>query len=459
MDQESEQETPALFTLRDSSQVCAAWRALAITAPTLWARVLNLIFLSERRNEWRDEVVRRTGAAALYIRGRDRFSGVWNIERFHSTLVDENWNRIRSLDIHFTEEMLLPAGESRRWSDTLQRPTLTLEEFRFSCSGHLNELSASDFVLFSNHAPSLRTLSADGIGLKLNTLSIPFIRHLVLHFPLSAVVFLKALREMPLLETLQIKAPACIIPDTEGQEFGSRVLVRKLSEIVFVGPLWTDRNLPFLTHVIPAPFCVTSFYSSDDNQGQCSTGPLCDALSICEGDSNAQLNSLLSGDRLPFFFFFPEHRRLYFAMDRFITSFPEYKVLTLLKSVNYLRLNKITDLTFRIRNAEAVLTENDNIKLVRALKSVQRLNTDCETLHAFWFIQSESKIVAFPALGRIRLERVANQAHVSFIRDFLNSRANLGMRIDKAALQLEAPIRFVKQALWTDLRALKVEVV
>ncbi|KDR77727.1 hypothetical protein GALMADRAFT_411780 [Galerina marginata CBS 339.88] len=65
-------DIPAIHTLRHTSQVCSAWRDLALDCRSLWARVIDFNCL--RHEEWRDEVLRRTATSPLSVRcGREHW--------------------------------------------------------------------------------------------------------------------------------------------------------------------------------------------------------------------------------------------------------------------------------------------------------------------------------------------------------------------------------------------------
>ncbi|KDR81100.1 hypothetical protein GALMADRAFT_136154 [Galerina marginata CBS 339.88] len=104
MKQSPEGQTPALLTLRQTSQVCSHWRELSISSSSLWARVLNLNFLSQTRPDWREEVTRRAGTAALYIQASNldfyqhrQWQLRWGVLR---QLLNDHWARDRSLDVN-----------------------------------------------------------------------------------------------------------------------------------------------------------------------------------------------------------------------------------------------------------------------------------------------------------------------------------------------------------------------
>ncbi len=59
----------ALQITRRTSQVCRQWRNLMLNTPCLWAKLIDVDHICRRRNnEWRNELVQRSGEALLWIR-------------------------------------------------------------------------------------------------------------------------------------------------------------------------------------------------------------------------------------------------------------------------------------------------------------------------------------------------------------------------------------------------------
>lgn len=82
-------------TTRLTSQVCQTWRNLMLNAPVLWARLIDIDDISSCcSNEWLDEIMRRSGAAPLWIKAEQHHPSV-DIFR----IISENWDRIQKLHI------------------------------------------------------------------------------------------------------------------------------------------------------------------------------------------------------------------------------------------------------------------------------------------------------------------------------------------------------------------------
>ncbi|KDR80339.1 hypothetical protein GALMADRAFT_153974, partial [Galerina marginata CBS 339.88] len=50
-----------LNTVRLTSQVCSHWREIILGSPIIWASTIELQILRQKSDNWRKEVMRRTG--------------------------------------------------------------------------------------------------------------------------------------------------------------------------------------------------------------------------------------------------------------------------------------------------------------------------------------------------------------------------------------------------------------
>ncbi|KAF4618870.1 hypothetical protein D9613_009651 [Agrocybe pediades] len=114
-------EDKCLVTLRRVSQVCSAWRSLVLSSPSLWANALDFRSLSQEGDNWRNEVVRRTGAAPLSItnlgiRGNRADDFLW-------VVIESNMKRLRRVRLQAhgrSSEKLLARLTSNSLSPTLE---------------------------------------------------------------------------------------------------------------------------------------------------------------------------------------------------------------------------------------------------------------------------------------------------------------------------------------------------
>ncbi|KAF4612993.1 hypothetical protein D9613_010820 [Agrocybe pediades] len=84
-----------LTTARHCSQVCRQWRSIFLSSSSIWGRLIDLNGLKETTDQWRNEILARTGDAVLWVYGfvnRD----VWD---FLSPFLQKNWRRVQILVI------------------------------------------------------------------------------------------------------------------------------------------------------------------------------------------------------------------------------------------------------------------------------------------------------------------------------------------------------------------------
>lgn len=202
----------SLDTIRHSSQVCQRWREILLDSPSLWAGSVDLDALRQTSNFWRNLVLERTGEAMLCVMGRMSVFSDSPVLAFLASLLDEQWTRIRDLNIIMT----LPALDHKRIWQAFGRPAPNLQTF--SCALHpfrrhvevlfLHNLPL-DFQMFSNHAPSLVRLHLFpqfqfDLDIKAPEVFTGNLRELLLSKPLvmTDVDLLHAFMQMPLIEEI-----------------------------------------------------------------------------------------------------------------------------------------------------------------------------------------------------------------------------------------------------------------
>ncbi|KDR68492.1 hypothetical protein GALMADRAFT_146169 [Galerina marginata CBS 339.88] len=141
----------ALNVVRTTSQVSLHWRSLVLASSSVWAGVVDLELLTLGKDEWRAEVMKRTGRALLSVKGVvSEFFREWRL-----SLIKDNWSRIRKLDITVT----IPARViTRETFDFLFHSTKYLEAFTFRVPLRYDGFSVFDGgpPLFANRAPFMR---------------------------------------------------------------------------------------------------------------------------------------------------------------------------------------------------------------------------------------------------------------------------------------------------------------
>ncbi|KDR66279.1 hypothetical protein GALMADRAFT_217135 [Galerina marginata CBS 339.88] len=136
-----------LETLHRASHVCSGWRELILESPALWSHSYDIGSLNYRE-EWQREVLKRTGNCTLRVKANKET--IAKMDKFIQTVLSENWDRIRYLDIQFSY-WCSPAVS---WIPLLERSAPSLETFRMTFQ--LRYPCALSSRLFAKNAPSLR---------------------------------------------------------------------------------------------------------------------------------------------------------------------------------------------------------------------------------------------------------------------------------------------------------------
>ena len=113
-----------LTTARHLSQVCASWRQLILDFSSIWGNRIDLEFLRQNSNAWRNEVLLRTGNSDLSIFGNVRGEGRQRAKEFLEILLKNHWTRIKWIHVKFS------GFDTADWSDSawsaLARPAPNL---------------------------------------------------------------------------------------------------------------------------------------------------------------------------------------------------------------------------------------------------------------------------------------------------------------------------------------------
>ncbi|CAA7265652.1 unnamed protein product [Cyclocybe aegerita] len=112
-----------LTTILSTSQVCRLWRDLVLSSTSFWGRVIDLSYLCHAKPEGREEILRRTGSAPLWLKGEYVVKDD-TTANFLISLLTSEWERI--VNIHCA----LDWGSRYKIWDTLKRPSAVLRGFR-----------------------------------------------------------------------------------------------------------------------------------------------------------------------------------------------------------------------------------------------------------------------------------------------------------------------------------------
>ncbi|PPR00552.1 hypothetical protein CVT26_009886 [Gymnopilus dilepis] len=246
-----------LDTTLISARVCQRWRSLLLNWPALWGRVLLLNRLHQLGKEGREEIVRRTGTAPLYLIG-DVTSIAQIVDEFVGPLLKANWERVRM--IHIQAEKHVIRSESLWNTFILKSPMLEW----FSVEGAAwsqQRVIPEDLVvdLFGDFAPQLRVFRCDTVAFTLSG-SRWFNNLQELHLASTGVQpsnVLNNLKQMPLLENLHLKDLRGNVDHTIASVGPGSISLPRLVGLSLDLPLcWA---LLFSKSIKPAENCTLSF--------------------------------------------------------------------------------------------------------------------------------------------------------------------------------------------------------
>ncbi|KDR65850.1 hypothetical protein GALMADRAFT_148340 [Galerina marginata CBS 339.88] len=225
-----------LITARWTSQVCSKWRSIAVESQTLWSSILELGLLAQRANNWRNEVIRRTGRAGLSLTGWVDWNNSISVS-FFNFLVLEHWDRIQKLDVEFRNCETLPDY----LESALSRPAPNLSHIclwfwstdKATCGLSSQIFPSVQHGFLFHWTPQLRAVTMSCIT--------------------STTDLFSALLHMPMLESLEIKSR--LLPRSEpGLSRWKEVALPRLSLLVLQGSF--DICLDILERVVPSRHCV-----------------------------------------------------------------------------------------------------------------------------------------------------------------------------------------------------------
>ena len=202
----------SLITARFTSQVCRLWRYIMLSLPGIWADSLNFKYLEQKNDNWRKEVLKRTGTAPLSIIARDMKNFHVGRVLFLSLLKNES-GRIRRIHTSTNASAERISHDSAWISLFLQdAPKLEIVSFR---AHYGTNADLSSVVLFNNQQTKIHTFILHGPF----RVSLPGpwnanIRHLEIMNRCIVHSLIPALTRMPQLESLHLVGCE-IIPNTE----------------------------------------------------------------------------------------------------------------------------------------------------------------------------------------------------------------------------------------------------
>ena len=238
----------ALTTTRYTSQVCVSWRQLIIGSSSLWGNVIDLQFLNQKSDTWRNEVLLRTGNSELSIIGSilrvdDRGSA-----GFFQLLLKNHWTRIVSVNV------TIHSFDTRKWPDdawsALERPAPNLRSFSITFDDEPHRFSSPGFSLFANHAPLLTRFSQNRAPINHKASWLAGLTSLELNSVPTLSILLDMCSHLHSLRALQLFFPFT------GPELGNQlrsVNIPSLTTLFIRGAF--DIALEFLDNITTAPGC------------------------------------------------------------------------------------------------------------------------------------------------------------------------------------------------------------
>ncbi|KJA19395.1 hypothetical protein HYPSUDRAFT_204612 [Hypholoma sublateritium FD-334 SS-4] len=148
------EDNRALETTLASSRVCHDWRNFMLNTTSIWAHLVDLDHLLWRTVKGRNELMRRSGTAMLWVKIHDTYNF-----NFHSCcaphildVVRENWERIQKLEVvpHWKH--------AEEWWPLLSIPAPYLESFAINFKQEYVMFNVVLESLFGGCAPMLREL-------------------------------------------------------------------------------------------------------------------------------------------------------------------------------------------------------------------------------------------------------------------------------------------------------------
>jgi hypothetical protein len=431
-------DIPAINTLRHTSQVCSAWRDLVLDTKSLWGRVIDFNCL--RNEEWREEVMRRTGTSPLFVRcDREHWGlpGSLDFEDKVISILTENWTRVRSLKIKFWRPQATDYVNDRAIWCLLERPATALEVFELSlCTpareGHYRNppvLSPSGFKVFNHDAPSLKVFIAPYIRPDIQTSWTSQLRVLELHTPIPVYELLEALKNMPLLESLNDTSGCAIIngdADRLRSLSSNRIRLPRLQSINICTGLNIIPYLIFLRHIEPADGRILAFYNYP-GEPECDPDKeaitaASDVLRTFSKHAGLACSTELDLHLMRYQFAF-QARLPGDTIFRFFQycygDLPAHTASELFSALNFADFPQARKLTLWLQETEGVHYSDPKIaRFLKSVATIEFLETSPDTLRFLLLLPDSIIEEAFPDLQHISI-RCPEVGEVSLLHPFL----------------------------------------
>ncbi|KAF8873491.1 hypothetical protein CPB84DRAFT_622371 [Gymnopilus junonius] len=191
----SRNEGLPLSQLIRASQVCHDWREITLDSPLLWGRCISLNHPILLEEQWRKEILRRSGKAPLWIQGKMLMEKITN---FFFAIIKEEWERVQVLDVILVDSSDMWNGA---WAPIL-RPSPMLQIFKLA--NEFSPFTRYPAPFLTDHAPQIKIFRSSNISFNLHAPWISHIQELTIRGSFSLPDVLAALRNMRKIRHLQI---------------------------------------------------------------------------------------------------------------------------------------------------------------------------------------------------------------------------------------------------------------
>ncbi|KDR73300.1 hypothetical protein GALMADRAFT_251907 [Galerina marginata CBS 339.88] len=452
MECETEDDFPAIHTLRHTSQVCSSWRDLIVSSPSLWARVINGDSL--RAERWRKEVLNRTGCCSLSVRGETDQEGV-------ISLLVENWPRIRHLTLNFVRSTPKKFKQDMDLWTLLVRPANVLESFQLSLRITVSDywepngiFSPPDFTIFDNHAPLLKHFSAMGINSDIRADWALQLRHLALSTPIPVHELIEALSHLPFLETLEDRfSHAVVRGDPERSRCLPKIALPRLKNILISTKVDITPYMDFLAQVEPVYDRVLAFNSEPcqsryipDLQGIAAVSEiLCIYSNQADLGASTKVTLRLFRSEFTIKALLPARREFRFSQEC-RSDFPaDDTVNQLLSAFHPPTFHDVRILDLHVAAECGISLMDPNfINFIMSFPSLDILDTSPMTLDFLLGLPEGILKAVFPVMQEIQIYSPMDN-EIASVRAFILSRSALGVPIS---------ILNVRKLGWRDLKNL-----
>ncbi|KDR68134.1 hypothetical protein GALMADRAFT_146618 [Galerina marginata CBS 339.88] len=419
----------ALKSIRLCSQLCQFWRQCILDSPSIWGKLINFNEFCHSKDQWMEEVMRRSGSTLLWIKGpihgetADRTKA---LETFFFSILNNHWDRIQRIHIGLWR---FDAQDHYNWTAVL-RPAPHLQIFKVS-PPFASVPWFSMPCLFADHAPNLHIFNAhEAFPIYPEARWLSALRTVNLCFPLALPEILDALGAMNLLESLTISI------DSLDRESPMTHADTTLIDLPNLSQLWINSNLSTTLHIIAALrvasscsfqiYCTDTYFTLDAESS--SLTPLFKLIQNYF-HSYRPKKVWLTARRCEYLFSdcdsaYPEAPRTSnpLFVVRFSSSFPLENIHSLFRASSFLSANMSSVMDLHV-DAETHFALDICQQFFSSLSSIIHLTLIKDMVSYLSFIEVHQ---AFPLLRLVRFKGGIDMRGSTVIKNFEESRNAAG---------------------------------